>query len=160
MISHYEGSNLKRQNCRKDMEASLVRERERGNRQERFVYRLPKCVTASYMTCLLTIVWCGPRHCLVLVRRHKRGWRQQLSGQRYYSGMMTAALSVTNPLSSTATVLTVEHRFIFPNHQVKKINPIKLQWFLPLLIATAYMGLVWLFIPDIESVTNWLVTDD
>lgn len=56
MISHYEGSNLKRQNCRKDMEASLVRERERGNRQERFVYRLPKCVTASYMTCLLTIV--------------------------------------------------------------------------------------------------------
>lgn len=28
MISHYEGSNLKRQNCRKDMEASLVRERE------------------------------------------------------------------------------------------------------------------------------------
>lgn len=102
----------------------------------------------------LTIVWCGPRHCLVLVRRHKRGWRQQLSGQRYYSGMMTAALSVTNPLSSTATVLTVEHRFIFPNHQVKKINPIKLQWFLPLLIATAYMGLVWLFIPDIESVTN------
>lgn len=32
------------------MEAVLVR--ERGNRRERFVYRLSERVTASYMTCL------------------------------------------------------------------------------------------------------------
>lgn len=36
MISHYEGSNLKRQNCRKDMEASLVREREGTDRKDLF----------------------------------------------------------------------------------------------------------------------------
>lgn len=34
MISHYEGSNLKRQNCRKDMEGE--REREGTDRKDLF----------------------------------------------------------------------------------------------------------------------------